>query len=130
MPVYWALALVIAAAIPQFSYISGFVGALFILSFTYTVPAVLALGFWIQKDAMTAEEGFDPATGQYSYVDRGVKRWARGFMKRPLFNACNVLYVLGGLATTGLGVYSSVTGLIEAFSGASLATSFGCASPV
>jgi hypothetical protein len=130
IPIYWSVAFVIGAAIPQFSYITGLVGALFILSFTYTLPALLALGFWIKKDAMMPEERFDPLTGRYNYVDGGVKRLIRGYMRRPLFNTWNVLYLLGGLVTTGLGVYSSVEGLISAFEGKSVATSFGCASPV
>ncbi|KAK3331645.1 transmembrane amino acid transporter [Cercophora scortea] len=130
VPIYWAIAFIVGAAIPQFSYISGFIGALFILSFTYTLPALLALGYWIRKDAMTPEERFDPATKSYNYVDTGVKRWIRGYMKRPFFNTWNLIYMLGGLATTGLGMYSSVEGLIAAFDGASQATSFGCGSPV
>ncbi|KAK0631085.1 transmembrane amino acid transporter protein-domain-containing protein [Bombardia bombarda] len=131
VPIYWALAFIIGAAIPQFSYISGLIGALFILSFTYTMPAFLALGYWIRKDAMVeGEERFDPATGRYNHVDSGFKRFARGYMKKPLFNTWNVIYLLGGLATTGLGMYSSIEGLIGAFSGKSVATSFGCASPV
>ena len=131
VPIYWAIAFVIGAAIPQFSFISGFIGALFILSFTYTLPALLALGYWIKKDAMLPEqERFDPATGTYHYADRGIKRWVRGYMKKPFFNTWNVIYMLGGLATTALGMYSSVLGMIDAFSGKSAATSFGCGSPV
>lgn len=130
IPVYWAIAFIVAAAIPQYSYVSGLIGAFFVLSFSYTFPALMALGFWIRKDAMTPEEKFDPQTRLYNYVDTGYRRWKRGFMKRPLFNAFNVFYVLGGLTTTGLGVYSSIEGLIGAFSGKSVATSFGCKSPV
>ncbi|KAK2594759.1 hypothetical protein QQS21_007506 [Conoideocrella luteorostrata] len=130
IPLYWALAFIVAAAIPQFSYISGLIGAFFVLSFSYTFPALMALGFWVHRDAMTPEERFDPRARTYSYVDRGFARWKRGFMKRPLFNLFNVLYVLGGLTTTGLGVYSSIEGLIGAFSGKSVAVSFGCKSPV
>lgn len=131
VPIYWAIAFVIGAAIPQLSFISGFIGALFILSFTYTLPALLALGYWIKKDAMLPEEEiFDPATGTYNFADRGVTRWVRGYMKKPFFNTWNVIYVLGGLATTALGMYSSVLGMIDAFSGKSAATSFGCGSPV
>ncbi|KAK3936501.1 transmembrane amino acid transporter protein-domain-containing protein [Diplogelasinospora grovesii] len=130
IPIYWAIAFVIGAAIPQFSYVSGFIGALFILSFTYTLPALLALGYWIKKDAMTPEERFDPTTRSVSYVDSGFKRFMRGYMKKPFFNTWNVIYLLGGLATTALGMYSSIEGLIGAFSGKSAATSFGCGTPV
>lgn len=130
VPAYWALAWVVCAAIPQFSYISGLVGAVCILQFTYTFPAILAFGFQIQKDAMTSEEIFDPATKQYNYVDRGVKRWVRGFMVKWHLNTFNFIYFLGALTTAALGIYSSALGLKSAFGGASVATSFGCATPV
>ncbi|KAH8900608.1 transmembrane amino acid transporter [Thozetella sp. PMI_491] len=130
IPIYWVIAFIVGAAIPQFSYISGFIGALFILSFTYTLPALLAIGYWVQKDAMTEEERFDPVAKTYNYVDSGIKRHIRGYMKKPFFNTWNIIYLLGGLATTALGMYSSIEGLIGAFSGKSVATSFGCAAPV
>lgn len=130
IPLYWILAFIVAAAIPNFAYISSLVGALFILSFTYTFPAWLALGFWIKKDAMDPEvEHFDPTTRTYNYIDRGMRRVWRGFMKRPIFNTWNIIYFLGALATTGLGTYSSLEGLITAFQ-TGLTTSFTCKSPV
>lgn len=129
MPIYWALAFIVAAAIPQFSYITGLIGAVCILSFTYTFPALLALGYFIQKDAMLPEESFNVATGRYQRVDKGFKRWARGYMVKWHLNTFNLLYFLGALATCALGIYSSVEGLITAFGGGSVATSFSCASP-
>ncbi|PMD61953.1 amino acid transporter-like protein [Hyaloscypha bicolor E] len=89
VPAYWALAWVVCAAIPQFSYISGLVGAVCILQFTYTFPAILAFGFQIQKDAMVPEESFDPATRTYNRIDTGVKRWVRGFKVKWHLNAFN-----------------------------------------
>ncbi|KJZ77798.1 hypothetical protein HIM_02975 [Hirsutella minnesotensis 3608] len=130
MPLYWALAFIVAASVPQFNYVSGLISALFTLNFTYTFPAVMAIGYWIKKDAMVDQERLDPRTGRYTYVDAGMARWKRGFMQRPLFNFMNLLYMLGGLVTSGLGIYSSVKGLIDAFSGKSAATSFGCTPPV
>ena len=131
VPLYWAIAFVVCGAIPQFSAISGLVGALCILQFTYTFPALLAFGFQIQKDAMLPEEHFDPTTKTYSFVDRGLKRWIRGFKVKWALNSFNFFYFLGALATAALGIYSSVELLIAAFSsGGSAATSFGCASPV
>jgi len=44
-------------------------------------------------------------------------------------NTFNFLYFLGALATAGLGIFSSSELLIQAFSGKSVATSFGCKSP-
>ncbi|KAN0090425.1 Transmembrane amino acid transporter domain containing protein [Hyaloscypha variabilis] len=130
VPAYWALAWVVCAAIPQFSYISGLVGAVCILQFTYTFPAILAFGFQIQKDAMLPEETFDPTTRTYNRVDTGVKRWVRGFKVKWHVNTFNFIYFLGALCTAALGIYSSCLGLISAFNGASVATSFGCATPV
>ncbi|KAI1341343.1 transmembrane amino acid transporter protein-domain-containing protein [Xylariaceae sp. FL0016] len=130
VPVYWAIAFIVAASVPQFSYILGLVGALFILSFTYTFPAWLAIGFWVRKDAMMeGEERFDPTTKTYNYVDRGWKRWRRGFMKKPLFNTWNVIYFLGALVTCALGCYSSIVSLRQAFA-SGIATSLSCKPPL
>ncbi|KAF7953859.1 uncharacterized protein EAE97_001258 [Botrytis byssoidea] len=131
VPLYWVIAFVVCAAIPQFSYISGLVGALFILQFTYTFPAILGFGYQIQKDAMLpGEESFDPTTGTYNYIDTGVKRWIRGFKANWLFNTFNLIYFLGALTTAALGIYTSCLGLMSAFNGDSVATSFGCTPPV
>jgi hypothetical protein len=129
VPAYWVIAWVVCAAIPQFSYISGLVGAVCILQFTYTFPAILAFGFQIQKDAMVPEESFDPTTKTYNRIDTGVKRWIRGFKVKWHLNTFNFIYFLGALCTAALGIYSSCLGLISAFSGNSAATSFGCGSP-
>ncbi|KAK3078158.1 hypothetical protein LTS18_008291, partial [Coniosporium uncinatum] len=115
VPVYWSLAFVIAAAIPNFSALSGFVAALCILQFTYTFPPMLMLGFYIKKDAMQEGEGFDPATGQTMRLDSGVKRWLRGYMKKWHLNTFNLVFMLGALVTAGLGCYSSIESLITAF---------------
>ncbi|RYP68769.1 hypothetical protein DL771_006499 [Monosporascus sp. 5C6A] len=129
-PVYWAIAFIIGASVPQFSYISGLVGALFILSFTYTFPAWLAIGFWIKKDAMIeGEERFDTTTSSYLYVDQGWKRWKRGFLKKPLFNTLNIIYFLGALVTCTLGCYSSIVSLRQAFEG-DIANSLSCTPPL
>lgn len=130
VPIYWAIAFVVCAAIPQFSYVSGLIGALCILQFTYTFPAMLAFGFQIQKDAMLPDqESFDPVTKTYSYVDKGWGRWVRGYKVRWLLNGFNFFYFLGALTTASLGIYSSAEGLKSAFGGKSVATSFGCQSP-
>lgn len=130
VPIYWTIAFVICAAVPAFSAISGLVGAVCILQFTYTFPAILAFGFQIQKDAMTADEVYDPVSGVYSYRDTGMKRWVRGFWVKWHLNIFNFVYFLGALTTAGLGIYSSAELLISSFAGGSVATSFGCAAPV
>ena len=125
VPIYWSLAFVIAAAIPNFSYLSALVAALCILQFTYTFPPMFMLGARIQADAIEDGEGFDPATGRTIRNTTGFRRWIRGYMKRPLLNTWNLIFMLGALVTAGLGCYSSIEGLITAFS-AGTSTSFSC----
>lgn len=130
VPVYWAIAFLVGAAVPQLSYIVGLIGALFILSFTYTFPAWLAISYWIKKDAMVeGVERFDPVTNTYNYVDQGWKRWSRGFMKKPVFNAFNIIYFLGALVTCALGCSSSIESLRQAFEN-NIATSLSCTPPL
>lgn len=130
VPVYWAVAFIVCSAIPQFSYISGLVGAVCILQFTYSFPPLLMLGFEIQKDAIMDGEGFDPATGIVTRKDSGIKRWVRGFKTKWHVNSFNLVLFLGACTTAGLGIYSSIVSLIAAFGGTSVATSFGCTAPV
>jgi len=128
---YWALAFVIASAIPQFSNISGLVAALCILQFTYTFPPMLAVGFVVQVDAIEAE--YKPGMGIDQYrrdTWRNFSRWRRGFAKRWWLNIFNTLLFLAALATAGLGAFSSIEGIIAGFSRAGAATSFGCTPPV
>lgn len=130
VPVYWSVAFIICASIPQFSYISGLVGAVCILQFTYTFPPILMLGFEIKKGAILPSEVFDAVTGTFTREDGGVKRWARGFMQKWGVNAFNVFYAIGATTTAVLGIYSSVVSLIAGFKGLTVATSFWCAAPV
>lgn len=128
IPVYWGLAFIVAAAIPQVSNLSAFVGAACILQFSYTFPPILMIGFNVQKDAIRDDEGFDPATGQVIRKDAGFSRWVRGYMKKWHLNTFDFLYFLGALVVTGLGLYSSGTGMHEAFSEGNL-TPFTCCNP-
>lgn len=130
MPVYWVVAFVVCASVPMFSFISGLVGAVFVLSFSYTFPALIAIGYTIKRDAMVGEEDFVPATRNYNYVNTGFKRYWRAFKRRPVFNTWNTIYFFGAMVTCALGTYSSVVALISAFSGNSAATSWGCTPPV
>lgn len=132
IPVYWALAFVLAAAIPNFSGLTSVVSAFCILQFTYTFPPLLSIAFWIKKYSLQEGEGFDPTTGQVRRHDSGLRRVFRGFMGggvRPVVNALNFLYFLGALALAGLGAYSSIESLKNAFAN-STTTSFVCKSPL
>src|SRR3984957_9163963 len=101
-PLYWIIAFIVAAAVPNINGISGLVGALLILNFTYTFPAILYIGYRCQVDAALPGEGFDPATGITTRHDSGLKRWIRGYSKNWHVNILNTIYFLGGLATSGM----------------------------
>jgi hypothetical protein len=130
VPLYWSLAFIVAAAIPQFSNLSGLIAAICILQFTYTFPPFLWIGYRIKKDAIRDGEGFDPATGRVTRLDTGFQRWKRGFMKSWLSNLLNLIYLLGAAVTAGLGAYSAIKGLIAGFQGTHAVTSFSCKSPL
>jgi hypothetical protein len=129
IPVYWSLAFVLAAAIPNFSYLSGLVAAICILQFTYTFPPILMLGCDVQYHAIQEGEGFDPSTGQTTRRDQGWTRWARGLEVMWYVNAWNVFMFLGALCTAALGMYASIQGLKSAFA-AGRNTSFSCTGPL
>lgn len=132
VPIYWAVAFIIGAAVPQFTAVTSMVSATCILQFTYTFPAILYVGIKVQEDAMLPEEVFDPATGTVNRVDswRQWSRWRRGvFSKQWYFKIFNFLFFLMSLTTAGLGMYASGESIREAFeSGHS--TSFSCHSPL
>lgn len=130
-PVYWVVAFVVAAAVPNLNGISGLVGALLILNFTYTFPAILYVGYRCQVDSALPTEGFDPVTRITTRLDSGYKRWVRGFFKSWHINTLSVIYFLGGLVCSGMGCWAAIEALIIFFQGgSSIATSFGCAVPI
>jgi len=130
VPAYWALAFIIASAIPNFADFQSLVGAFCIGNFTYAFPALLKIGFDIKKGAMLPEESFDEATKKYTRVDGGWRRWMRGYRKSFMLITFNIFYFLGALVVCALGMYSAIMALITAFSGGgTVATSFGCTSP-
>lgn len=91
---------------------------------------MLSIAFWMRKYALQQGEGYDPATGQTNLRDRGFRRMMRGFMARRWYvNVFNVLYTGGALALAGLGAYSAIEVLINAFK-SSRTTSFVCKSPL
>lgn len=100
------------------------------MQFTYTFPPILMLGMEVKLNAIREGEGFDPATGQTIRHDTGVKRWVRGFFaKRWYVNVFNFFFFLGALVTAALGMYSSIEGIISAFS-IGRATAFSCTGPI
>ena len=116
---YWALAFIVGAAIPQVQTISGLVAAVCIMQFTYTFPPALIFGFYFLKD------GRDPVSGALS--------WRAGFFggsaPRVLFKVFNFFLALAALSMAALGMYGSGTAIKLTFQ-SSQATSFGCSAPV
>lgn len=116
VPIWWAVAFVIAAAIPDYFGFVSVISASCLLNLTYTLPPFFALGYDIQRHAIRTEngEGFDPATGQTIRNETTVQRWVRGFMSGgPLqvaINVWHVLYFLASLSMCGLGMYAAVQG--------------------
>jgi len=130
-PVYWVIAFIVAASVPNLNGISGLVGALLILNFTYTFPAILYVGYNCQIGARLPGEGFDPTTRVTTRHDNGWKRWVRGFMKKWHINIASTLYFLVGLSLSGMGSWAAIEALIAWADGqSSIATSWGCTAPV
>ena len=100
------------------------------MQFTYTFPPLLMLGLDVQRDAVREDEGFDPSTGRTTRHDNGAKRWVRGFMSKQWYvKLLNAFIVVGALVTAGLGMYSSIEGIMDAFQGGRN-TAFSCTGPV
>lgn len=78
-PVWWIVAFVIAASIPDYFGFVSVIAASMLLNLTYAFPPLFALSFDVQKNAIREElgEGFDPVTGQVTRAP--VSRWIRGF---------------------------------------------------
>jgi len=130
VPIYWVIAFIIAAAIPQFSNLTALVAAICILQFTYTFPPLFMLGFEIRQHAMQPGEGFDPATGRVTRFDSGFARFKRGFARQWYIKTFNFFYILGAACCAVLGAYSAVKGIVASFQSNPAISSFGCTSPV
>ena len=129
--VYWAIAFVIASAIPQFSYLTGLVGAVCILQFTYTFPPIMQFGLDLQIAAMQADGPYDPVNKVTNRIDSwsNISRWVRAYRVNWFKNTCHIIFFLAALATACLGMYSSGEGFAHSFADG-VTTSFTCNSPV
>jgi hypothetical protein len=129
--IYWALAYVIASAIPAFSSLTGLVGAICILQFSYTFPPIMQLGLDMQLNAMLADGPYDHINKITNRVDtwRHTSRWLRAYRITWLKNTFHLLVFFASLATAALGIYGSAESLVQTYA-SSQTVSFGCASPV
>jgi hypothetical protein len=116
VPLWWIIAFIIGAAIPDFFGFVSVVAASMLLNLTYAFPPLFALCFDIQKNAMHQADGagFDPVTGCVSRSDNAFRRWMRGFLAGGPFqvavNIWHVIYFLAALAMSGLGMYAAIAG--------------------
>jgi hypothetical protein len=104
--VYWGLAFVVGAAIPQVQTISGLIAAVCIMQFTYTFPPIMVFGFLVNRDGLMG-----------------------GDMRMKLFKLFNFIVFLGSASLACLGMFGSGTAIKTTFQ-LGAATSFGCTPPV
>lgn len=130
VPIYWSIAYVIGGAIPAFSGFVALVSAVCAMQFTYSFPPLLYLGYITQKNAMRGDEGFDVSTGKVIRNDSGLKRLMRGFFADKWYlNVLALLYLLGALATAGLGLWAAIENMILIYGEPQL-NAFVCKSPL
>lgn len=116
VPIWWSVAFVIAAAIPDYFGFVSVISASTLLNLTYTLPPLFALGFDIQKNSIRLEqgEGFDPTTGQVLKQQSRLKRLIRGYFSGGKFqvavNIWHTVYFLASLSMCGLGMYAAIEG--------------------
>jgi hypothetical protein len=130
--IYWALAFVIASAIPNLSAMVTLVASVCILHFTFTFPPALWLGYLVQKDAMEGDNPWTPETPNWTNrVDtwRNMSRWKRGFRNNIPLKLFLLLIVPAALAFAALGIYSGVEQIKQTFEQVGSATSFSCCTP-
>ncbi|OQE37964.1 hypothetical protein PENCOP_c009G02656 [Penicillium coprophilum] len=135
VPVWWTIAFLIAAGIPDYVGFVSVISASMLLNLTFTMPPVFALAFDIQKNAIRAEAGeeFNPTTGEVLRTETTAARWIRGFFSGGLLqiaiNIWHILFALASLSMCGLGMWAAIVGMIEAFELPQL-NSFSCVSPL
>ena len=114
VPIWWIIAFIIAAAIPDYFGFVSVISASTLMNLTYSIPPFIALGYDIQLNAMRAGEGFDPHTGEVIRNETTFQRWKRGFWLggkiRVAQNIWHVIYFWASLAMCGLGMYAAVDG--------------------
>ena len=117
VPVWWIVAFVLAASIPDYNGFVSVISASMLLNLTYTMPPLFVLGFDIQRNAarLDRDEGFDPVTGNVVREQSTIRRWVRGYFSGGLLqvavNIWHTLYFLASLSMCGLGMYAACVGM-------------------
>lgn len=120
--VFYALAYILASAIPQFSNVTGFFAAVLMVPFSYLFPPLLTLALRIRQDGH--RKGFQ------TIQPLNPRWWNAVLWNRWYFKAFDLIIVLGSLACMGMGAWSSITAMIQTFQEKGASTSFGCTPPV
>jgi hypothetical protein len=130
VPIYWSIAFVVAAAIPDYFGFVSVIAAFCIVQFSYSFPPIIHLAYTMQKNSMGPSDGFDETTGQTQRSSHGLVRLFKGFWAdRWYINVWHVIHAGGALATAGLGAYAAIEGMIDAFKNPQV-NSFTCQSPL
>jgi hypothetical protein len=114
VPIWWIIAFIIAAAIPDYFGFVSIISASMLLNLTYTMPPFFVLGYDIQRHSVREGEGFDPATGLVKSPESATRRVIRGFLSGGTFqvamNVWHLIYFLSSLSMCGLGMYAAIEG--------------------
>jgi hypothetical protein len=132
--VFWPVAFIVGAAIPQIQTISGLIAAVCILQFSYTFPFLLKAALDMQIIAMRDDDthtvgGTPQRRNSWLSPARWTKALFGGTMKEKLMNWGHIILFLASLTMACLGMYGSGTAIKDTFEVAA-ATSFGCNAPV
>ncbi|PWN31562.1 uncharacterized protein FA14DRAFT_162559 [Meira miltonrushii] len=132
--VFWGIAYNIGAAIPQVQTVSGIIGAVTILQFSFTFPFLLKFTFDVQVDAMKGDLPYVPGTmGRVQHRADTWSQWSR--WRRGLFGGnvySKAVFLILGLASAsmaGLGIYGSLESIITTFASPQTTKPYGCATP-
>ena len=99
---------------PQVQTIQGLIAASVLLQFSYTFPPLMQFAFDVHADA-SHEDGVYSATSGVQRKDtwKSPSRWRRGIFggggKRVAWKMMNVVIFTAALATSGLGIWGSVS---------------------
>lgn len=121
VPIWWTIAFIIAAAVPDYFGFVSIISASMLLNLTFTIPPLFALAFDIQKNAIRPEigEGFNPTTGEVIRTESTTARWVRGFFSGGTFqvatNVWHIVFCLASLSMCGLGMWAAIVGELLCF---------------
>jgi hypothetical protein len=102
--ILWIGAFLIASAIPNFGDLVGVVASLFVIQYTFTLPAFFFIAHQKQLQGLS---------------------WSRAFGKQWW----NTLFIIAALVATLLGTYSSIRGMVLDVRDGRTPTAFSCRSP-